>query len=56
MSHEVGAIAHSCGVKSPRELKRYHARIVAPNGLSIPLKTSCMQMPEAGAKSLSILK
>ena len=33
----VGIIAHSCGVREPRELKRFHARIVGNNGLSIPL-------------------
>lgn len=37
MMHEVGNIAHSCGVTSPRELRRYHARIVTENGLSVPL-------------------
>ncbi len=37
MVKEVGIIAHSCGVKSPRQLRRYHARIVTNNGLSIPL-------------------
>jgi len=37
MMHEVGNIAHSCGVTSPRELRRFHARIVTENGLSIPL-------------------
>ena len=35
--HEVGMIAHSCGVKHPRELDRRHARVVQSNGLSIPL-------------------
>lgn len=35
--HEVGVIAHSCGVTSPRELNRSHARIVQDNGLSMPL-------------------
>ena len=39
MVHEVGVIAHSCGVKEPRELRRYHARIVTQNGLSIALDT-----------------
>lgn len=34
INHEVGIIAHSCGVKEPRELKRFHARIVTDNGLS----------------------
>jgi len=37
MVHEVGVIAHSCGVHSPRELNRTHARIVQDNGLSKPL-------------------
>ncbi len=37
MTKEVGILAHSCGVKRPRELKRMHARIVSNNGLSIPL-------------------
>ncbi len=32
MVHEVGMIAHSCGVREPRELHRHHARIVMPNG------------------------
>ncbi len=37
MMHEVGVIAHSCGVKEPRELKRFHARVVMANGLSSSL-------------------
>jgi glutamate synthase domain-containing protein 2 len=37
MSYEVGMIAHSCGVREPRELRRFHARVVTGNGLSIPL-------------------
>jgi len=32
MVKEVGVIAHSCGVKSPRALNRSHARIVIGNG------------------------
>jgi len=35
--HEVGMIAHSCGVNHPRELNRRHARVVQENGLSVPL-------------------
>jgi len=35
--HEVGVIAHSCGARSPRELRRFHARIVRPDGRSVPL-------------------
>ncbi len=37
MSYEVGIIAHSCGVREPRELRRFHARVVQTNGLSIAL-------------------
>jgi len=37
MTNEVGTIAHSCGVKAPRKLRRFHARIVTENGLSTPL-------------------
>lgn len=37
MTYEVGVIAHSCGVKEPRELRRHHARIVTDSGLSIRL-------------------
>ena len=34
MVHEVGVIAHSCGVPQPRRLKRFHARMVRPDGRS----------------------
>ncbi len=37
MRKEIGIIAHSCGVTEPRQLKRYHCRIVQTNGRSIPL-------------------
>jgi glutamate synthase domain-containing protein 2 len=33
----VGLIAHSCGVRHPRELARTHCRIMQENGISIPL-------------------
>ncbi len=32
--YEVGVIAHSCGVPEPRQLKRFHARIVTETGRS----------------------
>jgi len=35
MVKEVGIIAHSCGVTSPRALGRSHARIVSGNGKTI---------------------
>ena len=37
MVHEVCVIAHSCGVHEPRQLRRFHARIVRPDGKSTPL-------------------
>ncbi|MDH3589400.1 MAG: FMN-binding glutamate synthase family protein [Gammaproteobacteria bacterium] len=37
MIHEVGVIAHSCGVPEPRRLRRMHCRIVGEDGRSIPL-------------------
>ncbi|MDH3209469.1 MAG: IS3 family transposase [Burkholderiaceae bacterium] len=37
MRHEVGVIAHSCGVHEPRELRRFHARIVVDNTRSVSL-------------------
>lgn len=37
MLQEVGMIAHACGVSEPRQLQRRHARIVMPNGISVPL-------------------
>lgn len=38
MREEVGTIAHSCGVNEPRQLKRMHARMVLPDGSSMPLE------------------
>ena len=35
--HEVEVIAHSCGVREPRLLKRKHVRIVQDNGQSVPM-------------------
>ena len=37
MTKEVCTIAHSCGVSAPRKLRRYHARVVTSNGLSMSL-------------------
>lgn len=37
MQKEVGTIAYSCGVDKPRQLRRFHARIVTSNGLSVAL-------------------
>lgn len=38
LEHEVGVIAHSCGVPEPRQLQRQHARRVMENGRSISLE------------------
>jgi glutamate synthase domain-containing protein 2 len=37
LRHDVEVIAHSCGVPHPRRLRRFHARIVCPDGVSRPL-------------------
>ncbi len=37
MVYEVGVLAHSCGVREPRELRRFHARMVTSHGRSVPL-------------------
>ena len=37
MLKEIGIIAHSCGVSEPRQLRRYHCRIVQDDGRSTPL-------------------
>ncbi|MFT5501881.1 MAG: glutamate synthase domain-containing protein 2 [Woeseiaceae bacterium] len=37
MHKEIGIIAHSCGVREPRQLKRFHCRIVQEGGRSVPL-------------------
>ena len=47
MHHEVEVIAHACGVHKPRDLKRYHVRIVQDNGTSVPLDV-LHPIPEGG--------
>lgn len=37
IEYEVGIIAHSCGVHEPRQLRRFHCRVVSDNGMSVPL-------------------
>ena len=34
LRHDVGVIAHSCGVPHPRLLRRFHVRLVCPDGRS----------------------
>ena len=35
LNHEVDMIAHSCGVRHARELRREHVRLVQANGQSM---------------------
>lgn len=37
MHKEIGIIAHSCGVREPRQLKRFHCRVVQDDGRSVPV-------------------
>ena len=37
LRHDVEVIAHSCGVPHPRRLRRFHVRIVCPDGVSRPM-------------------
>ena len=37
MRKEIGVIAHSCGVREPRQLRRFHCRVVQDDGRSRPL-------------------
>ena len=48
MVYEVGSISHACGVRNPRELRRSHARVVQPNGLTTGLNEL---YPERGGES-----
>ncbi|WP_298440590.1 FMN-binding glutamate synthase family protein [uncultured Ferrimonas sp.] len=40
LMHEVGVIAHSCGVKGPHQLSPRHAQIINDHGLPTPLDQS----------------
>ncbi|NMH65444.1 FMN-binding glutamate synthase family protein [Shewanella salipaludis] len=37
LHHDLGLIAHACGVNDPRQLQRSHVRIVTDSGLSVSL-------------------
>ena len=49
ISKEVGIIAHSCGVREPRRLKRYHAQIINDRGVPEALD-DIYPMPEVRVK------
>jgi len=45
MHKEIGIIAHSCGVREPRQLKRFHCRVVQEGGRSVPLNEIYPDVP-----------
>ena len=49
--YEVGVIAHSCGVKEPRELTRAHALIVDESGRPRPISKTFPDQVEGGLLS-----
>ncbi len=49
--HEVGIIAHSCGVDDPRQLDRSHCRVVGDDGVSIPLEQLFPYPPATDART-----
>lgn len=48
LTREVGMIAHACGVREPRELRREHCRVVQPDGRSVSLARLYPAPPRAG--------
>lgn len=54
MSLAIGTIAHSCGVREPRELNRHHARIITETGLSHSL-AEVFPNKQPGSKLNSII-
>ncbi len=50
---EVGIIAHSCGVRSPRELRRFHAHLVQADGRTIGLDQHHPEAKRRVVESLS---
>jgi len=53
MRKDVGIIAHSCGVPHPRALKRYHCRMVQPNGRSLALDELYPPVQPGSAKTVA---
>ncbi|MFC6672830.1 FMN-binding glutamate synthase family protein [Marinobacterium aestuariivivens] len=52
--HEVGVIAHSCGVREPRELQRYHCHQVMEGGRSRALD-EMFPLPAATSEPVKML-
>ncbi len=51
MVHEVEVIAHSCGVPEPRRFRRFHARMVRPDGRSLPIDEIYPDMEPGSARA-----
>lgn len=51
LRHEVGVIAHACGVREPRQLRRFHVRVVQPNGKSLPMDEVYPEVPTSAGSS-----
>ncbi|GAA5523781.1 hypothetical protein Maes01_00330 [Microbulbifer aestuariivivens] len=49
LAYEVGTIAHSCGVREPRQLRRHHVEVINERGLATPLAEL---VPEVQPKSV----
>ncbi|WP_237065726.1 FMN-binding glutamate synthase family protein [Microbulbifer guangxiensis] len=49
LAYEVGTIAHSCGVREPRQLRRHHVEVINERGLATPLAEL---VPEVKPKSV----
>ena len=53
LTHEVGMVAHSCGVEQPRQLSRKHVQIINALGMPEPLE-QVSPMPKVRAKYATI--
>ena len=54
MHHEIGVIAHSCGVSEPRRLQRFHCRVVTAAGHSRPLDELYPDCREPAAATVAL--
>ncbi|EDY86219.1 glutamate synthase domain 2 [gamma proteobacterium HTCC5015] len=52
MNHEIGVIAHACGVPEARLLRRKHARMVLENGTSVPLDELYPEIRNEGVSTI----
>ncbi|MBY6186898.1 FMN-binding glutamate synthase family protein [Marinobacter hydrocarbonoclasticus] len=50
LMHEVGVIAHSCGVKGPHQLRPIHAMVIDDHGMPSPLPGTEQSEPDSAGK------